>query len=72
MQGDGLPQDPAKLQGPGKCQLGRWIQLRADLTALTNLQPHVCNLLRPEEPMFLVDTGASASCISIDMLDNRK
>ena len=72
MQGDGLPQVAAELQDPGKRQPGRRVQLSADPTSLTNPQPLVCDLLCPDQPMFLVDTGAAASCISINMLDNKE
>ena len=63
---------PHRAPRPRETPAGWLIKLRADPAALANPQPHVRNLLRPDQPLFLVDTGASTSCISIDMLDDHE
>ena len=63
-----LPEVPVVQQDSGKCQQVGWIQLKSVPTSLINPQPHVRNLLRLAQPMYLVDTGASASIIACDML----
>ena len=52
LQGYGMPKVSAKLQDLGKRQPVGRIQLRADPTALSNHQPHVHNLLRPDQTML--------------------
>ena len=49
-----------------------WIKLTSDPTSAINPQPHVHNLLRPDQPLYLIDTGASASILGIDMLSDEE
>ena len=48
----------------------RWIWLTSDPTSAINPQPHVHNLLRPDQPLYLNETGASASILSINLLSD--
>ena len=66
----GLSKVPAFKQDFGKRQQVGRIRLTSDPTLIINPQPHVHDLLRPNQPMYLIDTGASASIIGIDMLTN--
>ena len=67
---NGIPQVPAELQGPGKRPLGRQFKLRPDPTILAVPQLYVCDLNHLDRPWFLLDTGATASCLPIALLSN--
>ena len=52
-------------------KVGR-ICLISDPTSAINPQPHVHDPLRPDQPLYLVDTGASASILGINMLSDEE
>ena len=48
------------------------VQLTSNPTSAINPQPHVRDFLRPNQPLYLVDTGASASILGYNMLSNQE
>ena len=68
-----MPEVPSvKQDSVRKCKKVRQIRLTSDPTSAINHQPHVHNLLQPDQPLYLVDTGASASILSINMLSDEE
>ena len=54
-----------------RIKVGR-VQLTSDLTSAINPQPHVRDFLRPNQPLYLVDTSTSASILGYNMLSNQE
>ena len=63
---------PIKQNTLGKREKVGRIRLTFDPTSAINPQPHVHDLLWLDQPLYLVDTGASASILSIDMLSDEE
>ena len=61
---------PVKQDTVGKHEKVGRIRLTSDPTSAINPQPHVHDLLRPDQPLYLVDIGASASILGINMLSD--
>ena len=48
------------------------IKLTSNPTSAINPQPHIHDPLRPDQPLYLIDTGASALILGIDMLSDEE
>ena len=68
-----MPEVPSNKQDSvRKRKKVRQIRLTSDPTSAINPQPHVHDLLRPDQPLYLIDTGASASILGITMLSDKE
>ena len=63
---------PVQQDSVGKRKKVGQIRLTSDPTSAINPQPHVHDLLRPDQPLYLVNTGASASILGINMLSDKE
>ena len=68
-----MPQvPPVEQDAIRKCEKVGRIWRTSDPTSAINPQPHIHYLLRPDQPLYLVNTGASASILGINMLSNKE
>ena len=66
-----MPEVPSiKQDFVGKREKVGRIRLTSNPTSAINPQPHVHDLLWPDQPLYLVNTGASASILGINMLSD--
>ena len=63
---------PVQQDAVGKRKKVGQIRLTSDPTSAINPQPHAHDLLWPDQPLYLVDTGASASILGITMLSDKE